>query len=92
MSLFDEDDNWYYDAETEFDENVLRHADERDMHAMLYLLQTTDDALDTLERFAEQDPQLSKADRIAVQSDVEEAREAMEKACTVIPEGVVNDG
>ncbi|WP_424017357.1 hypothetical protein ACOZ4N_15965 [Halorientalis pallida] len=88
MSLFDDDEqqNWYYEAETEFDENVLKHASQKDMHAMVYLLRTMDEALETLQRFSEQDPQLSKADRIAIESDAEEASQALSRACNIIPE------
>lgn len=92
-----EDEQWYYDAKTDFDEQVLRHANQKDVHAMVYLLKTMDEALDTLERFSSQDPRLSKADRIAVESDIHEATEALDKACTFLPtedtdNGTNNDG
>jgi hypothetical protein len=88
-----EDENWYYDPETDFDRQVLRHAADKNTHAMLYLLKTMSEAVDTLERFSEQDPRLSKADRIAVKSDVAEAAEALDRACTFLPtkDGVDND-
>lgn len=86
MSLFDEDDSeQWYDTHNKFEENVLKNAQRADMHPLAYLLKKQIKALDTLQEFSEQEPLLSKSEQIAVESDAEEAREALERAAEVMP-------
>jgi len=93
MSIFDDEpeEDWYYDPSNEFQRNVLQHASKNDKHALVYLALRLSKAIDAMDDFTEQDPKLSKSERIAIESDIEEAREAVSKACRIIPKEVTQD-
>jgi hypothetical protein len=93
MSLFDDntDESYYYDAETEFQEQVLQHADRDDEHPLAYLAIQTSKAVDAMNEFVEQDPHISQSERIAITSDIQEAEQAMSRACRVIPQEVTDE-
>lgn len=95
MSLFDDDDpdeDWYYDPDTEFQRRVLKHADAEDEHPLAYLAIRLSKSVDAMEQFVDQDPLLSRNERIAITSDIEEAQDAMARACQLIPKEVTEDG
>jgi len=94
MSLFDdetEDDEYYYEAEDEFARTVLKNAQKLDKHPIEHLAEQQAEAFRTMESFIEQDPHVSKSERIAINADVEEAKEAMHRACSVIPSKVIEE-
>lgn len=90
MSLFDDDDeeDFYYDPNNEFQRRALKHAERDDEHPLVYMAKTMDKALDAMDEFSGQDPLMSKRERIAISSDLEEAKDALTRACEVIPEEV----
>lgn len=92
--MFNDDDSsdWYYDPETEFQENVLKHAERADQHPLEYLAHQLDSAFEALDTFAEQDPKLSKADYVGIKWDIEEARHGIKNACELIPAEVAGLG
>jgi len=96
MSLFDDssddDDEYYYEPDGAFQLSVLQNADKVDQHPMEYIAERQAKALTAMDSFIEQDTHITKSERIALQSDIEEAREAISRACKVIPAEVVNDG
>lgn len=92
MSLFDDDDeDFYYDPNNDFQRRALKHAEQNDTHALIYIAKTMGQALDAFDEFSQQDPLMSKRERMAIESDVEEARDALERAAEVIPQEVVED-
>lgn len=93
MSFFDDDGegDWYYDPEDEFQKQVLQNADANDDHPLAYLAMRMGAAIDCMEEFTEQDPHISKSERIAIRSDIEEARESIERATKVIPTEAVQE-
>jgi hypothetical protein len=93
MSFFDDDSNdngHYYDPQDNFQRRVLHNAEKADMHPIAHLASQLQKGVDCMEEFTEQDPHISKRERIAIRCDTEEAREALTKACTVIPQEVNN--
>jgi hypothetical protein len=93
MSLFDDNDeeDFYYDPNNEFQRRALKHAERDDEHPLVYMARTMDKALEAIDDFANQDPLLSKRERIAISSDIEEAEDALLRACKVIPEEVTQE-
>jgi hypothetical protein len=94
MSLFDDDDNaeeYYYEAEDKFQQRVLKNAQKLEKHPLAHLAIQLSKGAEAMEAFCEQDPHLSKSERIAIESDIEEAKEALSKACVVIPAEVTDE-
>lgn len=94
MSFFDDNDDsddYYYDPEDKFQRRVLKNAEKLEKHPLAHLAIQLSKGVDCMEEFCSQDPHLSKSERIAIESDVEEAKEALSRACTVIPAEVTED-
>lgn len=89
MSFFNDDednsDSHYYEAEDKFQQRVLKNAEKLDKHPLAHLAVQMSKGAEAMETFCEQDPHISKSERIAIESDIAEAKEALTKACTVIP-------
>lgn len=96
MSLFDdddenEDDGYWYNPENDFQRKVLENASKVDEHPLLYLADRQQLALEAMETFIEQETLLSAREQMAVNSDVREAIESVERAYHVMPSRVIND-
>jgi len=93
MSLFDDDEEeeYWYDPQDEFQSQVLRNADAAGKHPLLYLAGRQKKAIEAMEEFVSQETLLSKREQLAVQSDVEEAEEAIGRAYQLMPSEVVID-
>lgn len=89
MSFFNDDDSdeedWYYESEDKFQKRVLRNAEKLEKHPLAHLAIQMEKGAQCMETFCEQDPHISKSERIAIQSDIQEAKEALSRACAVIP-------
>ena len=89
MSFFNDDeddsDDHYYDPQNKFQKRVLRNAEKLEKHPLTHLAVEMSKGAEAMETFCEQDPHISKGERIAIESDIAEAKEALTKACTVIP-------
>lgn len=87
MSFFNDDDDpeHYYDPSNNFERKVLKNAQKADKHPLAYLALQLSKGVECMEQFTEQDPHISKSERIAIESDVEEAKEALSRACVIIP-------
>ena len=93
MSFFEDedDDEHYYEAEDDFARTVLSNAEKLNKHPLEHLAEQQAKAFETMGKFIEQDPHVSKSERIAIKADVEEATEAMHRACKVIPARVIEE-
>jgi len=93
MSLFDDDesDDYWYDPQDEFQRRVLKNASTKGEHPILYLAGRQKKAVEAMEEFVSQETLLSKREQLAVQSDVEEAEEAIGRAYQLMPSEVVID-
>jgi hypothetical protein len=93
MSLFDDDseEDFYYDPANKFQKQALKHAEQQDEHPLVYMAKTMDKALETIDDFANQDPLLSKRERMAISSDIEEAEDALFRAVKIIPEEITEE-
>ena len=92
MSIFDDDDSeQWYDPENEFERKVLENAQKLDVHPIVHLAQQQNKALTVMKHFARQEPIINKRERIAIESDVEEATEAISRAYKVMPSAVIQD-
>jgi len=92
MSLFDNDsDDQWYDAENKFQKKVLQNAEKLDVHPIVHLAKQQEKALEAMTEFAGQEPLVNKQERVAIESDVKEAEEAISRAYKVMPSGVIQD-
>jgi len=95
MSLFDNTDDTqdesYYEASDEFQTVLLRNAHDLDEHPIALIAMRQASALDALDDFVEQDTLITTKERVAIQSDVEEAREALHRAYKVIPSSILDE-
>lgn len=95
MSFFNDDeddsDDHYYDPQNKFQKRVLRNAEKLEKHPLAHLAVQLEKGVDCMDEFCSQDPHLSKSERIAIQSDIAEATEALSRACTVIPQEVTEE-
>jgi len=96
MSLFDntddnQDESYHYDAEDEFQVAVLRNARKADEHPVALIAMRQASALDALEDFINQEPLVSKKERVAIESDIEEAREALHRAYKIMPPSILEE-
>ena len=96
MSLFDntddnQDESYHYDAEDEFQVAVLRNARKADEHPVALIAMRQASALNALEDFTNQEPLVSKKERVAIESDIEEAREALHRAYRIMPPSLIEE-
>jgi len=94
MSLFDNTDDAdesYYEASDEFQRVLLRNAHDLDEHPIALIAMRQASALDTLEDFTNQEPLITTKERVAIESDLEEAREALHRAYKVIPPSILDE-
>lgn len=93
MSLFDKetDDDTYYEASDEFQRVLLQNARDLNEHPIALIAMRQASALDALDDFTEQELLISKAERIAIQSDIEEAREALHRAYRIMPPSILSE-
>lgn len=94
MSFFNDDnddDEHYYDAENKFQERVLANAQKLDKHPLAHLATQLSKGVEAMEVFTEQDPHISKSERIAIHSDTQEAKQALSRACIIIPEDTIGE-
>ena len=95
MSIFDdnepEEDEFYYDANNAYQRHVLESADNIDEHPIAYLAMGMAKDINAMETFVEQDLKITKAERVAVMSDIREAQEAMQRATDILPTEVEDE-
>jgi len=95
MSLFDNEpddtDESYYEASDEFQTALLRNARDLGEHPIALIAMRQASALNALNDFTEQELLISKKERIAIESDIEEAREALHRAYRIMPPSILED-
>ena len=97
MSLFNSDDaddtdeSHYYEPDDEFQRILLRNAHDLGEHPIELLAMRQASSLDALDDFCEQELLISKAERIAIESDIEEAREALHRAYRLVPPSILDE-
>jgi len=95
MSIFDDDeseeDEFYYDTNNAYQRHVLESADNIDEHPIAYLAMGMAKDINAMETFVEQDLKITKAERVAVMSDIREIQEAMQRVTSILPMEVNNE-
>jgi len=93
MTLFDDDDDseQWYDPQDKFQRKVLQNAEKLNVHPIIHLAKQQEKALEAMMEFSRQEPLVNKQERVAIESDVKEAEEAISRAYQVMPSGVIQD-
>ena len=94
MSLFDNTDDTdesYYEPDDEFQTALLRNARDLNEHPIALIAIRQASALNALDDFIEQELLISKKERIAIESDIEEAREALHRAYRIMPPSILEE-
>jgi len=91
MTLFDDDSDQWYDPQDKFQKKVLQNARQLDVHPLIHLAKQQEKTLQAMKEFSRQEPIINKKERVAIESDVEEAAEAISRAYKVMPSGVIQD-